>query len=101
MSAVHALVSGRVQGVAYRTWCRRQAERQALNGWVRNLSDGRVEALASGDMPALERWLESLWRGPALASVEHVAWSAVAEPPAPDTDGFTIIESAEKPWEGH
>ncbi len=70
---VHALISGRVQGVWFRHFTREQAEASALTGWVRNLPDGRVEALLCGEEKAVrhvEAWLS---RGPELASVAEVA----------------------------
>jgi acylphosphatase len=73
---VHALISGRVQGVWFRHFTREQAEANALTGWVRNLSDGHVEA-----------WLN---RGPELANVAEVA-STDAEYDA-DLVGFDIID---------
>lgn len=70
---VHALISGRVQGVWFRHFTREQAEASALTGWVRNLPDGRVEALLCGEEKAVrhvEAWLS---RGPELANVAEVA----------------------------
>ncbi|GAA0682620.1 acylphosphatase [Marinobacterium maritimum] len=70
---VHALISGRVQGVWFRHFTREQAETSALTGWVRNLPDGRVEALLCGEEKAVrhvEAWLS---RGPELANVAEVA----------------------------
>ena len=98
MSSVHALIRGRVQGVAYRAWCVRQAERHGLTGWVRNLADGRVEALANGDKASLEAWSEILWQGPALARVDQIDCETVSDPSGGNT--FTMIESADEPWEG-
>jgi len=68
-------VSGRVQGVAFRAATLDEARRLGLTGWVRNLPNGDVEVLASGDvesLAALERWL---WRGPRAARVTAVAAS--------------------------
>jgi acylphosphatase len=66
------LISGRVQGVAYRAAARARARELGISGWARNLPDGRVEVLACGP-PALlaefERWLA---QGPALAAVVDV-----------------------------
>jgi len=65
-------VSGRVQGVFYRASAQAEARRLGLNGYARNLPDGRVEVLAAGPEDALaelERWL---WQGPPLARVEAV-----------------------------
>ena len=66
------LVSGRVQRVGYRDWTIRHAKALGLTGWVRNLSDGRVEVLADGDEEALAQLFEALRTGPRLATVEHV-----------------------------
>lgn len=66
------LVSGRVQRVFFRAGTAREATRLGLGGWVRNLDDGRVEALAVGSEAALDelaRWLES---GTPQARVERV-----------------------------
>jgi len=66
------LVTGRVQRVGYRDWTVRNARELGLTGWVRNLSDGRVEVLADGDEDSLHKLLEALRAGPRLALVEHV-----------------------------
>ena len=81
------LVTGRVQRVGYRDWTVRNARELGLTGWVRNLSDGRVEVLADGDEDSLHRLLEALRTGPRLATVEHVAALSAAEEKA--VKGFT------------
>jgi acylphosphatase len=63
------LVSGRVQGVGYRAFARREAEALGLSGHAMNLPDGRVEVLAIGDAAARERLSAALARGPVLARV--------------------------------
>ncbi|ERJ20532.1 Acylphosphatase protein [Salinisphaera shabanensis E1L3A] len=66
------LVSGRVQGVGFRDATRTRANELGLAGWVRNLSDGRVEVQAAGSgekLNALADWLQD---GPPSAKVEHV-----------------------------
>lgn len=75
---LHLVVSGRVQGVAFRQATADEARRLGLAGWVRNLPDGRVEAVAEGARPALEGLLAYCRRGPPLARVDAVeaAWSA-------------------------
>ncbi len=68
----HYLVGGRVQGVFYRATTEETARRLGLSGWVRNLSDGRVELVACGEpkkLAELEAWL---WEGPAGARVEQI-----------------------------
>jgi len=65
-------VSGRVQGVFYRDSARNKAKLLGLQGWVRNLADGRVELLANGEVQAvetLEKWLEI---GPEYAKVTNI-----------------------------
>ena len=57
---LHAYVGGRVQGVGFRQATREEADRLELDGWVRNLDDGRVEVVWEGEedrAKALERWL--------------------------------------------
>jgi acylphosphatase len=69
---VHALVSGRVQGVAFRFFTEKWALSFGLTGWVRNLFDGRVEVVAEGGRDELYRFLELLREGPLHAHVEDV-----------------------------
>ncbi|MHA6719576.1 acylphosphatase [Sphingomonas sp. RS6] len=79
MAQQRILVSGRVQGVGYRDWVVRTAQRSGVTGWVRNLKDGRVEIVAAGEEPALEALVEACRTGPSLARVEHVESAALAE----------------------
>lgn len=65
-------VSGRVQGVSYRDWVVRTAQRLGLTGWVRNLRDGRVEILAEGEEGAIGALVDACREGPPLARVEDV-----------------------------
>ena len=71
------LVSGRVQGVGFRWAIEREAERLGVDGWVRNLSDGRVEARFEGDDEAVEAAADVCRRGPDTAAVESVQVSEV------------------------
>ena len=66
---VRALVSGRVHGVWYRETCRREAERLAVAGWVRNRADGRVEIEAEGGRAAVDALLAWARHGPPRADV--------------------------------
>jgi acylphosphatase len=70
--AVHVLISGLVQGVAYRAWTERRANALGLSGWVRNLADGDVEAVFSGPAETVEAMLAACREGPRHASVEYV-----------------------------
>jgi acylphosphatase len=72
MAIVKLRIEGRVQGVGYRFWLTREAGRHGLSGWVRNRSDGSVEALLKGDDAAVEAVIEACRRGPRLAVVERV-----------------------------
>jgi acylphosphatase len=69
---LRVLISGKVQGVGYRFWTVRQARNLDLRGWVRNLSDGRVEAVFSGDRRVVEQMLELCYQGPSAAVVKEV-----------------------------
>jgi acylphosphatase len=66
------LVSGRVQGVGYRWFAMRTAQELGVCGWVRNLPDGRVEALAEGSEDQLDRFVERLRKGPIASKVQEV-----------------------------
>ena len=72
MMRVHVYVSGIVQGVFFRDFTQRQAKSNGLVGWVRNLRDGRVEAVAEGDSEDVERWLAALRQGPPSSRVDGV-----------------------------
>ena len=72
MKTVRLLISGRVQGVGYRDWVRRQALDLGLTGWVRNLRDGRVEAMACGGDAAVAALVDRAGDGPPLAHVDRV-----------------------------
>jgi acylphosphatase len=67
------LISGRVQGVFFRDTCRRLAEQHGVAGWVRNLPDGRVEAVFEGPAEDVRRLVDWAHAGPRLATVDTVA----------------------------
>jgi acylphosphatase len=72
MPGARWIVSGRVQGVGYRWFVFRAAQRLGLVGWVRNLADGRVEVCALGDPASLATLEADLLTGPRLAVVDRV-----------------------------
>ena len=74
-----------MQGVYYRAATVEQATRLALHGWVRNLPDGRVEAVAAGPIDALTEFASRLWLGPPAARVDSVL---VEEWPGAVPEGF-------------
>ena len=68
----HVLVSGKVQGVFFRQKTQRQAQSFGVTGWVRNLPDGRVEAVFEGEEEAVKALVDYCHRGPSFAIVENV-----------------------------
>ena len=66
------LISGDVQGVGYRFFAQRAAARHQIVGYVKNLSDGRVEALAEGPPTQVEAFKHDLAAGPRFGRVDHV-----------------------------
>lgn len=75
---VHLLISGKVQGVFFRANTRDRARRLGLSGWVRNLPDGRVEAVAEGEEERLKELVDWCHHGPPGAIVRAVEarWEA-------------------------
>ena len=69
---VHVFVSGRVQGVGFRNWTLETARGLGLRGWVRNRSDGTVEAVFAGDPDSVAIIAEGLLRGPPASQVTGV-----------------------------
>jgi len=65
----HVFVIGRVQGVFFRSETRRKARKHNVTGWVRNLPDGRVEAIFEGEKKNVEKLIEFCKRGPPGARV--------------------------------
>lgn len=81
------IVTGLVQGVGFRYWTRREAQRLGLSGYVRNTASGRVEAEIEGDERTVADLVDTLHTGPPHARVESVS---VTEIPAAGTDEFTV-----------
>jgi acylphosphatase len=91
MVRAHVFVSGKVQGVFYRDTTKKEADKRGVRGWVRNLKDGRVEAVFEGDAKAVE---------------DIVAWCRIGSPlsrptfvdrkdePEEGLEGFAILPSA-------
>jgi acylphosphatase len=70
--SVRLRITGEVQGVGYRIWAIRTASTRGLRGWVRNRSDGSVEAMATGAPEAIATFVEACWQGPRAARVNGV-----------------------------
>ena len=86
--AWHVVIDGRVQGVGFRFFAAREAQGLGLRGYARNLPDGSVEVVATGDEPSLEAFVERLSEGPRGARVDALRCCDL-EPP-PEFDAFTI-----------
>lgn len=84
---VRCRISGRVQGVWFRASTRKKAIELNVRGWVRNLPDGRVEALLQGEVEAVEALKQWLWQGPDLAEVIEVQCEAGE---ASELQGFEV-----------
>lgn len=66
------VIHGRVQGVSFRYYARQQAMQLQLAGWIRNASNGTVEAEVEGDREAVRQFVEWAHEGPGMARVERV-----------------------------
>ena len=71
-TCAHVTISGKVQGVSFRWYTQRQALNLGLSGWVRNLWDGRVEAVFEGEAEAVRKAVSWCHSGPPSAWVEEV-----------------------------
>jgi acylphosphatase len=88
----HVWIAGRVQGVLFRHHTQEEAIRRRLKGWVRNLYDGRVEAVFQGEEGDLGGMVQWCHRGPPAAWVQDV--ELVWEEPDPNMTGFRVQYSA-------
>lgn len=69
---VHIFLSGRVQGVFFRLTAKEWADELGVKGWVRNLHDGRVEAVIEGEEEKVREMLDLMKKGPSFALVENM-----------------------------
>ncbi len=76
MESIKGWVSGRVQGVGFRYFVQRCAERAGLTGYACNLSDGRVEVLLQGPAAVVQAVRVQVEQGPAAAQVESAVWQS-------------------------
>lgn len=79
MHVTRVIIHGRVQGVGYRAWTSAAARKLGLTGWVRNRSDGTVEAVFAGDAATVEHMIAACRKGPMLAKVQHIEQFAETE----------------------
>lgn len=85
------LIRGRVQGVGYREFMRREAVKLGLSGWVRNRHDGSVEAVVHGTADGVKQFIDWARHGPRLAAVSAVEESDAEMPDVLQT--FEILSS--------
>ena len=81
------VIDGRVQGVGFRASCARRAGEAGIAGWVRNLPDGRVEAVFEGPVTDVDKLLEWCRHGPPLARVTRIT---ADDEPLVCEQGFTV-----------
>ena len=85
----HVFIKGKVQGVYFRQNFRVVAKRHKVNGWVRNLKDGRVEAVLEGDERQVSEVIEWCHAGPSEARVDDV--SVQNEPYTGEFTSFNVL----------
>jgi acylphosphatase len=88
--AVHARIEGKVQRVWYRNWTVESATKRGLTGWVRNRSDGTVEAVFAGPRDQVEDMMKACWQGSTKSEVTNVIAEACE---LPTETGFREIET--------
>jgi len=81
MPTVHLLIKGKVQGVSYRFSTREIAGKLSITGWVKNTAEGHVEAMATGNEEALQRFIAWCRKGPRGALVTDVVITPQQETP--------------------
>lgn len=72
MKELEATMYGKVQGVGFRAYTKKQADKLGLAGWVKNLSDGSVRCVVQGPEDELEKFAEHLRHGPYFAEVQDI-----------------------------
>ncbi len=92
------MIFGKVQGVGFRAFSRREAIKLGLFGWTRNLSDGRVEILAIGEEQNLEKFEKILRKGPIHARVDKLEVKITSGIRLQNEADFILIEDGESIW---
>ena len=86
----HIRISGRVQGVGFRHFTRTNAQSLGVKGWVKNLTDGDVEAVLSGDEDSVLKMIEKLKQGPRMARVDEFSMDESSRKLEESFDGFEV-----------
>ncbi|WP_045216752.1 acylphosphatase [Desulfonatronovibrio magnus] len=72
MESMRCVISGKVQGVYFRAWTKEQADSLGIKGWVRNISEGRVEVLAQGGEEPVKEFKTRLIQGSSMSEVKNI-----------------------------
>jgi acylphosphatase len=91
MKTANLIIKGKVQGVFYRQAAKEQAQKLGITGWIKNISEGRVEVMASGDEERLQDFIEWCHVGPRKADVTDVIVTPLSEQ---KFDEFTVIRES-------
>jgi acylphosphatase len=86
---VHVLISGKVQNIGFRQFIKSNAIKLNLKGWVRNLPDGRVEAMITGEHKNIKQMILLCRKGPFLAEIKNVEIEEVEDR---NFDSFEIVK---------
>lgn len=92
LTRAHVYIQGRVQGVFYRSWTRDTAVELGLTGWVRNLADGRVEAVFEGPKEDVKMVIKKSKQGSMAANVDHI--DVIWEEATGEFKGFEILSTS-------
>lgn len=87
---IHIKVFGRVQGVGFRAWARREATALDLSGWVRNRIGGAVEIMAEGSTDQINLFLSACRKGPSYGRVDRVEAVCIPDAPLPPIEQGTF-----------
>jgi acylphosphatase len=88
MQTVNLLIKGKVQGVYYRNAAKEEADKLGVTGWIKYISEGRVEAMATGNKEQLQQFIQWCRRGPEKAIVKDVIITPLS---LQQFNDFTII----------
>ena len=90
-------VTGRVQGVGYRAWCKATSRKMGLKGWVRNIEDGCVEIVLTGGSEQVDVMAQKCHEGPMAAAVLMVRKTPIKSSPPTGLDDFSIRDTIAAP----
>jgi len=91
MQSIHIIISGRVQGVSFRSFTKSAADNLNISGWVKNLPDGSVEALATGAKKDIEKLISELKTGPPASKVDNIEIQEQHKLETKKHSGFNIL----------